>query len=185
MEKEYILEKEYSIGFEDFRDGYTAYQKKYVLKRSYSVMGIFLMLTVPFIFSIFKDPSNMLQYVLICICVAFAFREWYNPKKIRRLFLDTFREIKEMRCKVSIGEDFAEFSTLSDENVEKIENDVDSDLPEEMTSVTPTRVNNADDVKCLDYEKFVLLCVAGEMFYIVPKAEWSADELDTLRRAFS
>ena len=49
MEEKYKLEKEYTIKPEIFSEAYKEYQKKYVLKRSYIIMAIFLILAADFV----------------------------------------------------------------------------------------------------------------------------------------
>lgn len=185
MEEKYIIEKEYTIKFEDFRDGYTAYQKKFVYTKSYIFMALFIVIAVIYIIAAVKDPSNTMAYVLIFISLALGFREWYNPRKIRRMYIDTFREIGELKNKIGIGENFADISTIPDENVEKITDEEENELPDELSNSEPIRISSSDSTKILEYDKFILLCVGKESFHIIPKQEWTVDELKTLRSVFS
>ena len=70
--EEKLLEKEYSIPYEIFGEAYTEFQKKYVNKRSYILMGIFIALGLVYVWSAIKDPSNTLAYLLMVVCFAFA-----------------------------------------------------------------------------------------------------------------
>lgn len=183
MEEKYILEKEYTINSEDFKEGYLAYQKKFVYTKSYIFMTLFLVIAAVYIVAAAKDPSNTLAYVLVFISLALGFREWYNPRKMRRLFVDTFNEIGELKNKICVGEDYAEFSTIQDDDVEN--SGVEEELPEEISIVEPTRIEKNDSIKLIEYERFILFCVGKETFYIIPTAEWGKDEINVLKSVFS
>lgn len=170
----YRLEKTYSISADIFRDGFRAYQKKYVYPKSYLFTGIFLVLAVNFVYGAAKAPDNYLAYLLIVVCIALAVREWFNPRKMRQIFLDTMQEMGGIEYKLRIGEDFAEFSTIEHG---KVENSVE----EETEDIPPTRINCGKNMKILEYEKFFLLVDGKSMFYIIPAENFSSAEKEIIR----
>ena len=62
MKDNYKLEKEYTIPFETFRDGYTAFQKKFVYPRSYVLMAVFVILAIVFAAAVIEDKSQYIAY---------------------------------------------------------------------------------------------------------------------------
>ena len=84
----------YTIPREFYRDGFTAFQKKYVLRRSYVMMALFAVLFVSFVISAVNDPTNRLAYFLLVLCLAAIFMLWYNPRKQRRMVLEAVRELE-------------------------------------------------------------------------------------------
>ena len=158
MDDKYILEKEYSISADTFREAYRAYQKKYVYLKNYIFMALFLILAADFIYAAFKDTSNYFAYILIVLCLALAFREWYNPRKIRRSLVETVQEMGDLVYKIGIGDSFVDISTVSApddiEDTEDEENETDNSedaIPE------PTRIPMDDKMKLLEYNDFFLL----------------------------
>lgn len=180
MEEKYILEKEYSISADVFREGYLAFQKKFVYPKSYIFMGIFLFLSADFIYAASKDPKNYFAYILIVICLALAFREWYNPRKIRRTLVETVQEIGEPVYKIGVGEGFADISTVS--VPVGIEEEGESSEEKEEKLPEPTRLPKDKDLRVLEYDKFFLLLYGKTVFYIVPKEKFAENELDIIRK---
>ena len=84
----------YHIKREYYRDGFAAFQKKFVMKRNYVMMALFFILLVSFVVSAVADPSNKTAYFLMMICLAAIFMLWYNPRKQRRMVLDAVQELE-------------------------------------------------------------------------------------------
>lgn len=109
----------YHIKREYYRDGFAAFQKKFVMKRNYVMMALFFILLVSFVVSAVADPSNKTAYFLMMICLAAIFMLWYNPRKQRRMVLDAVQELefeqftacndgKVLRIRIQQGEDETE-----------------------------------------------------------------------------
>lgn len=186
MEEKYLLEKEYSISADTFREGYRAFQKKYVYPKNYIFMGLFLILAADFIYAAFKDPSNYFAYILIVVCLALAFREWYNPRKIRRTLVETVQEMGDLVYKIGVGDSFVDISTVSapesieDDDTEKgdvsQEEEAGDDVPE------PTRIPKDANMKLREYSEFFLLLYGKQVFYIIPKEKFDSSEQDIIRK---
>lgn len=178
------LEKEYKIPFETFKEAYTAFQKKSVYPKSYLFMGLFIVIAVIYIIAAVKDPSNMLAYVLIFICLALAAREWYNPRKIRRTLLDTIKNegLENEVYKIEITDDHIDISTLPRDDVENSEERPETDREDEDAPPEKSRIPINSDLSVLEYDKFFLLYVRKSMFYVIPKMEFSDEELEIIRR---
>ena len=187
MEEKYKLEKEYSISANTFREGYLAFQKKYIYVKSYIFMGIFTLLAADFIYAAVKDPKNYFAYLLIVICLSLAFREWYNPRKIRRSLVDTVKELGEPVYKIGVGESFVDISTVSvpdgiEEETGEGETEPDeSSVSEESDLPEPTRIPADEKMDILEYDEFFLLIYGKAVFYIIPKENFEEKELEVIR----
>lgn len=179
MEDKYILEKEYSIPADTFREAYRAYQKKYVYPKNYIFMAIFLILAADFIYAAFKDNTNYFAYILIVLCLALAFREWYNPRKIRRSLVETVQEMGDPVYKIGVGDGFVDISTVS--APDGIEDEDETESAEEEAP-EPTRIPVDDKTKLLEYSEFFLLLYGKQVFYIIPKEKFSESERDIIRK---
>ena len=149
-------------------------------------MALFLILAADFIYAAFKDTSNYFVYILIVLCLALAFREWYNPRKIRRSLVETVQEMGNLVYKIGVGESYVDISTVSapdgieeDENEDNDSEDSSDDIPE------PTRIPIDDKVKLLEYSDFFLLLYGKQVFYIVPKKEFNEKECEVIRNITS
>ena len=188
--EEKLLEKEYSIPYEIFGEAYTEFQKKYVNKRSYILMGIFIALGLVYVWSAIKDPSNTLAYLLMVVCFAFAGINWFNPKRIRRTLMEGIKGLEDEKYRFELFESHIEISTLipekEDENDK--ENDINSELEEELFGDSPDEVSESsklyfnDRLKISEKDNFFMLYQLKELFYVVPKSDFSAEELEIFRK---
>lgn len=182
MEENYRIKKEYTISYDLFRKAYHEFQKKNVYPKSYLFMGLFLAIGVVYIAAAVKDPSNRMSYVLVFLCFALAFREWYNPRKMRRNIVDTVRAIGELRYSLRIGDENVEFSTLPRDDVENSgegSEDAEEYEKEELPESTVIPINGELSVQ--EYDEFFLLYHGKKSFYIIPKEGFTEYELETVR----
>lgn len=188
--EEKLLEKEYSIPYEIFGEAYTEFQKKYVNKRSYILMGIFIALGLVYVWSAIKDPSNTLAYLLMVVCFAFAGINWYNPKRIRRTLMEGIKGLEDEKYRFELFESHIEISTLIPEKEDEKdkENDINSELEEELFGDSPDEVSESsklyfnDRLKISEKDNFFMLYQLKELFYVVPKSDFSAEELEIFRK---
>jgi hypothetical protein len=184
MEENYRLEKEYKIPYETFKEAYTLFQKKNVYPKSYLFMGLFIVIAIIYIAAAVKDPTNKLAYVLIFLSLALAAREWYNPRKIRRSILDTIKSenLEDVVYKISVGDEYVDISTLPQENVENFDvSPEENDDAQDENPPEASRIPINSDLSVQEYEKFFLLHIRKSMFYVVPKDNFSEDELEIIR----
>lgn len=185
MEENYRLIKDYKIPYELFREAYHSYQKKYIYPKSYIFMAIFFILAADFIIAAVKEPSNKLVYLLIFVCIAFAFREWFNPRKIRNSIVDTVKELGEPTYRIGVADDYVEISTIDNGSVENFAADPEIDELEYNEEYDPmpekTTLAINDELKILEYDRYFLLMSGKRMFYILPKEGFSEGELEIIR----
>lgn len=181
------LEKIYKISSNMFREGFTAYQKKFVYPKNYLFMAVFFVLALNFVYGAVKAPENYFAYIMIAVCLALMVKEWFNPRRMRRAVIDTIRYIGEQEYKITVGDGWVEFSTSEQENVENlVENENATEFSTiqredvENEPVPPTRIEN-DRLKILEYDRFFLLADGKIMFYIVPKDDFSQAEIEIIR----
>ena len=190
MENNYKLEKEYRVPQETFREAYKSFQKKFVYPKSIIFTVLFLILAADFVYAAVKAPDNRLVYLLIVVCLAFAFREWYNPHRIYRNIMDTVNSMGEPLYRIGIADDHADISTVEEAAEEDSDEahtgdddeEEEKELPEETELFPEKSVINFDSgYKLLEYEKYFLLMHGKQMFYILPKEGFSEEELKIVR----
>lgn len=182
--EEKLLEKEYDIPYEIFGEAYKEFQKKYVLPRSYILMGIFLLIGVCYIYSAVKDPDNTLAYILVVACFCMAGINWYNPRRIRRSLMEGIRGIENERYKLSLYDTYLEIATVSvPQDSETAENDEEKELfgdePEEIIESSKLYFNNG--LRVIEKEDFFMTYQMKEMFYVIPKKNFTQEETDIFR----
>lgn len=193
MENNYKLEKTYKVPHETFKEAYKAYQKKFVYPKSIIFIVLFLVLAADFVYAAIKAPDNKLVYLLIMVCIAFAFREFYNPRRIFQNISETMKALGEPEYKIGIAGDHIDISTVSlpeeeeseeadSEGSDDEEDDDEPELPEEFDPMPEKSVIKLDEsYGLLEYEKFFLLMEGKKVFYILPKEGFSEEELEIVR----
>lgn len=74
----------YTIPAELYDEAYRLYQRKYLLWKNWILEGILTLLTVDFIVTAVKDPSNGLTYFLMVLCVVLLALLIFHPLRILR-----------------------------------------------------------------------------------------------------
>lgn len=187
MEENYKLEKKYRIPADIFSKAYLELQKKLVFPKSRLYMAIFGILAAAILlFGIFvvsdgtakQKYSVFLGFVIAC---AFALREWYNPKKTRRNVVESVKRLGEPLYSIGIADKYVDISTVADDL-----SDIPEEEREEALKSDPlpekTRINIDESFRLSEYDEFFLLLKGREMFYVLPKKDFSEAELDIVRK---
>lgn len=178
------LTKEYSLKSDILLEGCKAYQKKFVYPRSYILMAVFLALAANFVYGAVKAPDNHLAYLLIMVCLALAFREWYNPRRLRRSIIESFAESPDTVYRLEIGENELRISTVcedtdEDEELSDLSEDDGGNYEEEAPEATVLPVD--DRLAIIEKERLFLIIQERSVYYIVPKSGFSGEELEIVR----
>ena len=135
----YRLEKEYKVSSELFSEAYGEFQKKFVYPKSRIYMIIFTVIAIALlcvgIFAMSGASTRQKYIVYIAIVAAFAFaaREWYNPKKLRRSLTESVKALGEPVYKIGVGDKFVDISTVSDD-LSDLSDEEKEDIPEDSVS---------------------------------------------------
>ena len=164
------LKKSYTIPAEIYRESYKAYQKKYVYPKKWAFFAVFLILAVNFIYGAVKAPDNLLAYLLIMVCLALAAAQICNPVQVRRRILETIAGMGETVYSITIADEYVEISTESFDGESE-----DYEIPE------PARRHRDGNLTVLEYDSFFILMYGKEIFYSVPKADFTENEIETIR----
>lgn len=179
MEDNIKLVKEYTIPTDIFREGYRAYQKKTVYPKNTILMVIFLILAANFVYGAVNAPDNYLAYILIVVCLFMAFRQWYNPRKMRRSYVESFAEMGEPVYRLSVADEYAEIGTVSAEPVVEAFDTEGESYSEPLPEAT--RIEFRGDTEVMEGESYFVLINGKTAVYIIPKAGFSPDEQDIIR----
>ena len=113
-----------------------------------------------------------------------AVRQWYNPRKLRNNLFDVFRTMEETVYRIGVGDGFIDISTVSEGNVENSvdeEQAEDEEEPEEEPLPEKSRIPIDESFSLLEYDRFFLIFSGKTVFYIIPKKDFSENELEILR----
>lgn len=179
MEEENIkLVREYSLDTDILRNGCIAYQKKYVYPGAFLKAVGFLVLAANFVYGIVNGPTNtessIIAYLLIMLCLGIACIVLFNPLKQRRSIIDGFLEMESKPVyRLTVTDKNIGISTVSEVVPDDAEDD-EVEAPEDC-------VFPIDNITVMEKDKFFLLMYAKMIYYIVPKENFSEDELEIVR----
>ena len=183
-----LIEKQYKIPFEMFREAFKAFQRRFVYPRTYVIMALLLVVCGIYAWFIVNggENANRTLYVMIILfCLIMIFFQWFTPRKARRNLMEAVREIEQDEYRLRIYPEYLEIGTiLAPENEEAAAADeLFDDQPEEDFSGTRIHYNKGMHVD--EYNDFFLIYQQRSMIYVVPKSAFSEEELEILRVHFS
>ena len=94
MEEEAIIKRKYSIPYEMFGEAFITFQKKFVYPRNTVMASLLIVAAALNVVYIAQGKATTFGYVLVLVCLALAFVNWYNPKKLRRNLMESIKGIE-------------------------------------------------------------------------------------------
>ncbi len=188
MQDNYKLEKEYTIPHDTLRDAYRDFQKLYVFPKSraktvaFAAAAIAALAVKAVAFPDLSVKEGYLFYLVGGALFALAFKSWYDPHKMRENTVKSVQTLGEPVYRIGIGEGFIDISTVSDDHSNDMEYE-EGEEPEEIDDPLPdkTRIAIDENFKLYEYEEYFLIVPDVSMLYILPKKDFSEQELETVR----
>ena len=187
MEENIKLVKDFSHTPQIMRQGIRAYQKKFVYPKAIVKSVIFVLLSIAavFISGMLDEKIRLLGYLALVGFLALAYREIFNPLKQRDNIVMSMNGNGIIPLyRLTVKDKTVEISTIcekyaDDEETEEIDEELDEEYSEE--ALKPTIIPIDDGFSVIEAaDCFVLVC-SDYAYYIVPKADFSAEELEIIR----
>lgn len=189
MEENIRLVKDFSHTPAILRQGIRAYQRVRVYPKAIAKSVVLLLLAVGAVVVILSGMLNekikLLGYLFFVGFLALAFRELFNPMKQRDNIVESITGNGIIPLyRLTVKDKTVEISTIcekyaDDEEAEEIAEELDEEYSEE--AVKPTIIPIDDGFSVIEAtDCFVLVC-SDYAYYIVPKADFSPEELKIIR----
>lgn len=186
MEDEALVKKRYSIPYELFGEAFTVFQKKFVFPKNWIMTGLLLLLAVGNILNIIFGKGDTIGYVLVLVCIALAFINWYNPRKLKRSLMESVKGIENDVYTLTIYPERIVIGTVLEP-----ENEKEPEEYEEVFGEIPVKEDIADteiylnkNVKVIERKKFFMIYIKRSMFYVVPKELLTKEEIEIMNLHF-
>ncbi|MGN0622113.1 MAG: YcxB family protein [Porcipelethomonas sp.] len=187
MEEEILLEKRYQIPYETFGNAFRAFQKKFVYPRNNIMALILIVFAAVNVVNISMGNGTTLGYVLVCVCLALAAVNWYNPRKLRRNLMESIKGIEGDVYSLKIYPDKLKIGTVlepvEDEKKEAFEEAFEG-IGEPQEQIAESEIFLTKDVKIVEKEEFFLVYIKRAMFYVVPKENFTEEEITVMQLHF-
>lgn len=204
MSEKPSMTRKYHIPLDMFMEAFKAFQKKYVYPQNTALSACLLAIAGVYAHAVIKDNTKTFFYLIIVFCIAFVMSVWYRTLKMRRSLRDALKEIEndtyEMKLysdKLTIrtedapppAEDTAEPEEAPEESVQEQSGEgfqqIFPEKPAEpVQSIPPTEIFFEDRVKFHEFADFFMIYLVKRNFYLLPKKDFSEDEITQLRKAF-
>ena len=161
-----ITDKKYTLPTEIFAQGYDIFRKEHTPLRRKIAPLLFLTAAVIFIILAVTAPDRTVFHVLAFAALAFAFMEWYNAKRLRRVLVDAHREQEDTVYTLSADSEKVVIATVPQEEGEEI---------------APTVIPVDGNFRICEYDRVFLVLSGTGIFYIVPKEVFTAEELEFMK----
>ncbi len=187
MEENIKLVKDFFHTPQIMRQGIRAYQKKFVYPKAIVKSVIFVLLSIAavFISGMLDEKIRLLGYLALVGFLALAYREIFNPLKQRDNIVMSMNGNGIIPLyRLMVKDKTVEISTIcekyaDDEEAEEIDEELDEEYSEE--AVKPTIIPIDDGFSVIEAADCIVLVCSDYAYYIVPKADFSAEELEIIR----
>ena len=202
------ISRSYHIPLPMFDDAFSRFQKKYVFPANILLTIVLLAIAGVYIHAAVKDNSNTLVYLLIVACFAIILVRWYKTFKLRRAVHNALKEVESDTYELSVYDDRLVIHT---EEAPQTEETAEPEVSEKNPEDSPAAPQSADgngfqqifpeepvrndpvedteiifgpDVKIHDFPDYFMVYLVKRNFYVIPKKDFSADEIETLKKLF-
>lgn len=186
MEDEALVKKRYSIPYELFGEAFTVFQKKFVFPRNRVMSVLLLILAAGNVLNIMYGNGETIGYVLVLVCIALAFINWYNPRKLKRNLMESVKGIENDVYTLTIYPERIVIGTVLEPEKEK-----EPEEYEEVFGEIPMKEDIADteiylnkNVKVIERKNFFMIYIKKSMFYVVPKETLTQEEIEIMNLHF-
>lgn len=186
MEDEALVKKRYSIPYELFGEAFTVFQKKFVFPRNRIMSVLLLILAAGNVLNIMYGKGETIGYVLVLVCIALAFINWYNPRKLKRNLMESVKGIENDFYTLTIYPERIVIGTVLEPEKEK-----EPEEYEEVFGEIPMKEDIADteiylnkNVKVIERKNFFMIYIKKSMFYVVPKETLTQEEIEIMNLHF-
>lgn len=186
MEDEALVKKRYSIPYELFGEAFTVFQKKFVFPRNRIMSVLLLILAAGNVLNIMYGKGETIGYVLVLVCIALAFINWYNPRKLKRNLMESVKGIENDVYTLTIYPERIVIGTVLEPEKEK-----EPEEYEEVFGEIPIKEDIADteiylnkNVKVIERKNFFMIYIKKSMFYVVPKETLTQEEIEIMNLHF-
>ena len=186
MEDEALVKKRYSIPYELFGEAFTVFQKKFVFPRNRIMSVLLLILAAGNVLNIMYGKGETIGYVLVLVCIALAFINWYNPRKLKRNLMESVKGIENDVYTLTIYPERIVIGTVLEPEKEK-----EPEEYEEVFGEIPVKEDIADteiylnkNVKLIERKNFFMIYIKKSMFYVVPKEPLTQEEIEIMNLHF-
>lgn len=186
MEDEALVKKRYSIPYELFGEAFTVFQKKFVFPRNRVMSVLLLIFAAGNVLNIMYGKGETIGYVLVLVCIALAFINWYNPRKLKRNLMESVKGIENDVYTLTIYPERIVIGTVLEPEKEK-----EPEEYEEVFGEIPMKEDIADteiylnkNVKVIERKNFFMIYIKKSMFYVVPKETLTQEEIEIMNLHF-
>ena len=186
MEDEALVKKRYSIPYELFGEAFTVFQKKFVFPRNRIMSVLLLIFAAGNVLNIMYGNGETIGYVLVLVCIALAFINWYNPRKLKRNLIESVKGIENDVYTLTIYPERIVIGTVLEP-----ENEKEPEEYEEVFGEIPIKEDIADteiylnkNVKVIERKNFFMIYIKKSMFYVVPKETLTQEEIEIMNLHF-
>lgn len=192
MEEEIIIKKRYSIPYEMFGDAFTTFQKRFVYPRNFVMAAILVAAAVLNIINIVRGNSSKIGYVLVCACLGLACVNFINPRKLKSSLMESIKGIEDDVFEMTLSADKVVIGTVLEpvseeekpkEEYEEVFDDIaEENAPNEEIAETEIYLNSG--VVVTDKPEYFMIYIKKAMFYVVPKKDFSEEEITVMQLHF-
>jgi hypothetical protein len=150
---------EYMITSEQAKEGYKLFYNEFVKKKNIKITWLFGILAAGFLFSVFINPKEYINYLLMLISLSVIAMTWLNSYNAKK------------DAEISADDVMNDSYTLSFYN-SRIVIEASELVGDRLYNYSPVMIRFEDiELKVIDYEELYVLIFRKDYIYTVPKQE--------------
>lgn len=167
---------EYDVTNKEEEKAFTIFQKKYVYKHNWRITALFGVVALLFMFSIVRNPSGYLNWVLCFVSLFMIFITWFNTYRIKKYLMNALKPLENDRYRFSLYEDCFKIETIFTPEETK---------EEDFVPVKP-RVVKFDDItlNVIETKEMFVILLRKETIYVLSKRVVGLDDQELLKKKF-
>jgi hypothetical protein len=183
-----------------FDEAFRFFQKKNVIPQNAVKSAVLLAIAGVYVQAVIKDSGNTLGYLLIIACIAVTLILWYNMFKLRRAVHEALKDVEKDIYNLTVCED--KLIIRTEDAPQPAEEPAEPEIPEEEPAdgngfqqlfpekeaesepVLPTEISLDGKIRIYEQETYFMVYIIRQNFYVIPKKDFSADEIAEMKKLF-
>lgn len=186
--EEIILEKRYSIPYEMFGNAFSVFQKRFVYPRNFIIAAVLAAMAIANAVNIAMGKASNLGYFLVFACLGLACINIINPIKLKKNLMQSIKGIENDVFRMKLFADKLVIGTVLEpieEEEKKLEEYEEvfgeTEAPEDIAD---TEIYLNSGVMVTDKPDYFMVYIKKAMFYIIPKKDFSEEEVTAMQIHF-
>ena len=165
---------DYTISVEEYEKSYFDFQKRYLYPKYIVMTAALVIVIIMYIDALFHDHTYKFGWGVIGICLACIAAIWGNMHRMKKIIMNSVREMNGDKYKTDVYEDRIVIQT-----------EVEQDEKEEPIEIPPKIISYIyDRPKIVEIKEMFIIYLKNQLYYVIPKSDLNEEQINILIKTF-